>query len=119
MPRSVTLVHDDPTFVASARSTLEHAGFSVTVFPDPMVALNKIESLQAFHTLITRMDFPHRKSNGLSLALVLRTKFPDLNVIFVGRERYRKHTEGVGIFIPHPVDLRKLVDAVQAGANPH
>ena len=117
MTAPVALVHDDPAFIASAVLVLESAGFSVAVFSDPMVAINRIEGAQTINTPITRADFPPGRSNGVSLALVLRTKFPSLNVVFVARRENEMHTAGVDTFVPHPVDLQKLVDAVRADAK--
>lgn len=118
MPASVALVHDDPSFVASALTALEGAGVSVAAFSDPMVAINEIERAQSFDTLITRVTFPAGKPNGVSLALVLRNRCPKLNVIFVARSENEPHTDDIGTFIPHPVDLQKLVDAVRRCIDP-
>ena len=113
MRTSVALVHDDPSFTENAVAALERAGFHVVVFSDPMAALDQIENLPNVDTLITRMTFPRGKPNGVSLALVLRTKMPHINVVFVARAGYERHASGVGIFIPQPADFGKLVEAVR------
>ena len=110
---SVALVHDDAAFTTDALEALESAGFHVVAFSDPMVALGQIEYDQSFDTLITRISFPDGKPNGVSLALVLHNKNPDLHVVFVGRGENEVHTSGVGVLIPHPVDVGKLVEAVR------
>ena len=52
-----------------------------------------------------------------SLALLLRTKVPGLNIIFVARAENEQRTSGPGVLIPHPVDLGKLVEAGRPVSN--
>jgi hypothetical protein len=89
------------------------AGFDVIAFPDPIVALNAIEAGQHIDALVTRVTFPEGKPHGVSLALLLRTKYPGLGVVFAARAERIEHTEGIGELVPHPVDLTQLVEAVE------
>jgi DNA-binding NtrC family response regulator len=114
---NVVIVHDEPAFVDQAAAALQHAGFSAVAFADPMVALDRIGSGQPIDVLVTRVTFPQGKPNGLSLALVLRVKHPLLKVVFAARTGQIEHTEGVGELVPHPVDLEKLVEAVERAAR--
>jgi hypothetical protein len=63
--------------------------------------------------LVTRVTFPEGKPHGVSLALVLRAKYPNLKVVFAARAERIEHTEGIGELVPHPVDLKRLVEAVE------
>ena len=114
MATSVALVHDEPAFVVSATAALERAGFEVMSFSYPMIAMNEIESARTVDTLITRVGFPSGKPTGISLALVLRTKLPRLNIVFVARDERETFTEGIGVLIPHPVYIQRLIEAVRA-----
>jgi hypothetical protein len=66
----------------------------------------------ARHGELTRVTFPEGRPHGVSLALVLRRKYPGLRVVFTGRVNRIEHTEGIGELVPHPVDLERLVAAV-------
>jgi len=111
--RATALVHDDPAFCGRARDLLERAGCEVAIFPDPMVAINAIEASEPFDTLITRVRFSPGQPTGVSLALILRTRYPGMNVVFVGAPENRPHTQGIGTLIPHPVDLARLLQALR------
>ena len=113
MPGDVAIVHDDPVFLARASAALRRAGFDVVAFSDPIVALDGIEADQPIHALVTRVTFPEGKPHGVSLALVLRAKHPGLKVVFTARAERIEHTEGIGELVQHPVDLEKLVEAVE------
>jgi DNA-binding NtrC family response regulator len=109
---SIVIVHDEPVFLDQATAALRHAGFDVVAFADPIDALNGIEAGQPIDALVTRVTFPEGKPHGVSLALVLRAKYPGLKVVFVARAERIEHTEKIGELVPHPVDLEKLVAAV-------
>lgn len=112
MPASVVIVHNDSTFVAEATAALRAAGHDVTSFSDPMAALDALEVSQRAQVLVTRVTFPNGKPNGVSLALVARTKRPRLKVLFAARAHWQTYTDGIGEFIEHPIDLPKLVETV-------
>jgi hypothetical protein len=61
--------------------------------------------------LITRVRFPLGKPNGIALALMARHK-PGIKVLFTARPEFARHAEGVGEFMPVPIDLTELVAAV-------
>ena len=119
MSACIAIVHDEPTFLDQAAAALRRAAFEVVAFADPMVALDRIEAGQCIDVVVTRVTFPEGKPNGVSLALVLRTKYSGLKVVFAARAEQIEHTEGIGELVPHPVDLEKLVEAVERamGAN--
>jgi DNA-binding NtrC family response regulator len=109
----IVIVHDEPAFLDRAAAALRHPGFNVAAFAEPIEALDGIAAGQPIDALVTRVTFPKGKPHGVSLALMLRTKFPHLKVVFAARAERVGHTEGIGELVPHPVDLEKLVEAVQ------
>jgi DNA-binding NtrC family response regulator len=117
MPGSVAIVHDEPAFLAQATAALRRAGFDVIVFSDPMVALDGINVDQPIDAVVTRVTFPEGKPHGVSVALMLRAKYPGLKVVFVARAERIEHTEGIGELVPHPVELEKLVEAVERAVS--
>jgi DNA-binding NtrC family response regulator len=113
VPTNIVIVHDAPAFLDRASAALRHAGFNVVAFADPIEALNGIEAREHVDALVTRVMFPEGRPHGVSLALVLRTKYPSLRVAFTGRAGRIEHTQGIGELVPHPVDLKRLVGAVE------
>jgi DNA-binding NtrC family response regulator len=109
---NVVIVHDEAVFLDQAATALRHAGFNVVAFADPIDALSAVEAGQPIDVLVTRVTFPEGRPHGVSLALVLRRKYPGLRVVFTGRVNRIEHTESIGELVPHPVDLEKLVAAV-------
>jgi DNA-binding NtrC family response regulator len=112
MPASVVVVHDDPTFLNAATVALRDAGYDVAAFEDSMEALLALEGAAQVEVLVTRVSFPEGKPNGVSLALMTRTKRPSLKVIFAAKSEHETFTEGIGELIPHPVDLPTLAESV-------
>jgi len=111
MIRSVAVVHDDPEFLVAAAAALRAAGCQVTTYTGSMAALNGIEAAGDVDVLVTRITFPPRAPNGVSLALVLRAKFPKLKIVFTDGI-LKRHVAGIGEQFSHPVDLGKLARAV-------
>jgi len=112
MPGSVLIVHDMPSFLLESAMALGEAGHHVATFTDPMAALKAVEHIEPLDILITRVTFPEGRPNGIALARTFRVKRPTLKVIFAARAHWEAHTEGVGELVPHPVDLRQLVETV-------
>jgi DNA-binding NtrC family response regulator len=96
MPARVVIVHDDEDLTRNVTAALRSAGHDVAVFKDPLLAHDAIEAAQRVEVLITRVEFPPGRSNGLSLARMTRTKRPGVRVLFVAREEYLKQAEGLG-----------------------
>jgi DNA-binding NtrC family response regulator len=113
MPGSVAIVHDNPVFLERAAAALRRADFDVVAFADPIVALDGIEAGQRIDVLVTRLTFADGRPHGVSLALVLRARHPGLRVVFAARANRIEHAEGIGELVPHPVDLTRLVQAVE------
>ena len=112
MPGSVLIVHDMPSFLLESAMALGEAGHHVATFTDPMAALKAVEHIEPLDILITRVTFPEGRPNGIALARTFRVKRPTLKVIFAARAHWEAQTEGVGELVPHPVDLRQLVQTV-------
>jgi hypothetical protein len=48
--------------------------------------------------------------NGVALAQMLRAKQQGIQALFIGRPDNQPHTEGVGVFLPMPLDPQALVE---------
>jgi DNA-binding LytR/AlgR family response regulator len=83
-----------------------------TGFDDPIMALDAMEASSRVRVLVTGVEFPPGKPNGVALALMVRTKRPGTKVVFVASEKYAPHTEGLGVFLPSPLNPDVLVATV-------
>ena len=119
MPAPVVIVHDHPIFLKAATSALRACGHDVVAFSDPFVALEAIEATKKIEVLITRVTFPSGKPNGVSLALMARTRRSGLKIVFTAQAGHKKHTDGIGELLPHPIDMSKLVETVTRLARSH
>jgi len=113
MPATVVIVHDDSTLSAQTKAALEQKGFDVAVFTDPMAALPALEHAQSADLLITRVNFGPGKPHGVSLALMARTRRPEIKVLFVTRPENSKHIEGLGKLLPAPATVGDVIDAAE------
>jgi DNA-binding response OmpR family regulator len=111
MPAEIVLVHDNAAFCAQVCRALTDAGHEVAAFPDPLVALDALESASRVELLITRVQFPAGRSNGASLALVARHKRPNVRVLFVCRPEFVKDVADLGEVLADQVSIPKLVEA--------
>lgn len=112
MPARIVLVHDSPEFMNRAADAFRGTGLEVTTFSDPMIALDALEAAQAVDLLVTRIQFPAGKPNGISLVNVARNKRPALKALFIAHPEYAEHVEGRDMYLQTPVQIPDLVDAV-------
>ncbi len=90
-------------------TALRAASLEVVGFADPMTALDAIEASSRVRVLVTRVVFGPGKPNGVAL---VRVKRPGTKVVFVAREENAPHTEGLGVFLPRPLNPDILVATV-------
>jgi DNA-binding NtrC family response regulator len=100
MPAQIVLVHNKAGLANEAASALRQARYEVAVFTDPVKALDALEGAKTVEVLITRVNFPPGKPNGVSLALMTRYRRPDVRVIFVARPEMEGYTKDVGELVP-------------------
>jgi len=74
--------------------------------------LDAIEASSCVRVLVTRVDFGPGRPNGIALARMIRVKRPGTKVVFVARGEYAAHAEGLGVFLPMPVNPDILVATV-------
>jgi DNA-binding NtrC family response regulator len=95
VPARLVVVHDDPGFSQQAVDALRLAGYEVAAFTDPMAALDALKNALRVEVLITCVQFPPGKPNGVALALMARHKRPGIKVLFTARPEFAEHAEGV------------------------
>jgi DNA-binding NtrC family response regulator len=112
MPAPVLVAHDDQETRELAVIALRAAFLEVVGFGDPIAALDAIESGSRVRVLVTRVEFGPGKPNGVALARMVRIKRPGTRVVFVARAEYEPHAEGLGVFLPMPLNPDILVATV-------
>jgi DNA-binding NtrC family response regulator len=112
MPALVLVAHDDAPTRELAVAALIAAGVTAVGFHDPMAALDAIETVSHVRVLVTRVDFGAGKLNGVALARMVKGKRPGVQVLFLALPENREHAEGMGEFLPMPIDPYLLVDAI-------
>jgi DNA-binding NtrC family response regulator len=112
MPARVVVVHDEPGFAGQLTDALRLAGHDVAVFVDPMFALDALDAAERIEILITRIGFPPGKPNGIALARMARAKRPGVRVVFTARPEFAALAEGLGEFVPTPVNIADVVATV-------
>jgi DNA-binding response OmpR family regulator len=113
MPAQIVLVHDDAVFAEQARRALTEEGYDVMVFPDPLAALDALETAEHLELLITRVGFPAGRSNGAALALMARQKRRRVKVLSVCRPEFRGDVEDLGEVLAAPASVAEVVAAAR------
>jgi DNA-binding NtrC family response regulator len=113
VPARIVLVHDDEEFAIAATIALRNAGYDVATFTDSALALDALLSAKSVELLVTRMQFGPRKPAGGALARMTMMKRSELKVVFTALPQYAQYVEGLGPFLPMPVDLGELVGIVR------
>jgi CheY-like chemotaxis protein len=114
MPGQVIVVHDVEAFRTSLVKALGAEGYSVACYPDALAASEVLTEISLLELLITKVRFEPRRSNGINLALMLKTRNPRLPVIFVAAPETREHVSDEGLFMPMPVAVPDVVRAVRS-----
>jgi DNA-binding NtrC family response regulator len=112
MPARIVVVHDDPEFQNNLTTALKMAGHDLAVFADPLAAWDALEAARLTEVLVTNIQFPAGRSNGVALALMARAKRPEIRVLFIAPPEFAKDTEGLGEFLPLPVSVTEAVEAI-------
>ena len=113
MPARIIVVHDEAEFRCQLTTSLQSAGYFVACHPDPLAAWDAINTGRHFEVLITRVEFPPGRSNGVALARMARARQPGIRVVFAALPRYASDAADLGTFLPMPVTVPAVVAAVR------
>ena len=109
MPARVVVVLNEPQLGEEVADSLRKMGYETLAMPDSMVALDALESAALIELLVSSINFPAGKPNGISLALMARVRRPELNVIFLGSPDYAQCSAGLGEIIQTPASAPEIV----------
>jgi hypothetical protein len=112
MPARIVVVLSEPGFADKAASALQAQGQDALPLADPMTALELLERAERLELLVTCLNFPPGKPNGIALGCMARLKRPDIRVLFVGPSEFEKFADGVGTFMASPVTVPQVVEGV-------
>ncbi|MGH6990071.1 MAG: hypothetical protein ACREFD_14135 [Stellaceae bacterium] len=113
MPARIVVVHDDPDFVETVRTSLQLENYDVIAFTDTLAALKALEAARLTDILITGTRFPAGTPNGVSLALMARYKRPNVKILVAAAPEHQEHADGIGEILPYPVDIPYLLTIVR------
>lgn len=112
MPARIVIVHNDPSFREPLLASLKADGHNVVAFVNSSAAWGALEAPLLAEVLVTRIDFGPGKPHGIALARSAQFKRPEIKVLFVARPQFRKDAEGIGLFLPLPVTVAEVAEAV-------
>lgn len=110
MPSPVVVVHNETETRELAVTALQAAGHEVADFADPMQALSAVRASGRARVLVTRIDFGPGRLHGVALAQMVQAKQQSIRALFIGRPENQHYTDGVGAFLPVPLDAQALVE---------
>jgi len=110
MPAQVVVVLDDLDFANQAVEELAAKNYKAIVLPSPLAALDALEGAVRVELLITCTVHAEGQPNGVSLALMARSKRRDVKAIFVGTPEQERYTEGLGAFLISPITVETVVE---------
>lgn len=119
---TILLVDDDVSVVTVMQHALSQAGYQVIVASDAMEALRRHEAERGeVDLLITDLQMP--EMNGRDLARGLRSKRPELPILFIsGNPDAAAHlrTEAFANchFLPKPFSVSELLDSLPRLLHP-
>jgi DNA-binding NtrC family response regulator len=99
MPATVVLVHEDRQYVSEASGALREAGFEVAATSNAFVALNTVQNAPRAKLLVTPLRMPNGMPNGVSLALMARSRCPGIKVLFLADPELQQHATGLGALL--------------------
>jgi hypothetical protein len=112
MPEPVLVAHGDQETRDLAVSELRAAFLGVMGFDNPLATLAAMAADSRVRVLVTGVEFGPGRPNGVALARMVRIKMPGTRVVFVARAEYESHAEGLGVFLPMPLNPDILVATV-------
>ena len=96
----------------TATAALRNVAHDVAPFVDPSIALEALMGAETVEVLITCIQVPPGKPNGVALARIARLRRSGIKVLFAADPEDARHAEGLGAFLPMPVDIVELVATV-------
>lgn len=110
MPARIVVVLDEPGFADKVVHAARAAGYDAASLPDSMAALDALGGAVRTEVLVTCLDHGPNNPNGVSLALMARSKKPGIRVVFVGDKGLAHYAAGLGTFLATPVGVKQVIE---------
>jgi DNA-binding NtrC family response regulator len=117
VPARIVVVYDDTEFSEELAARLRTEGHDVATFPDPLAAWDALEAAKLTEVLVTRVEFPPGRSNGVALANMARFKRPGVRVLLLALPKYAEAAAAEGTLLRLPVSVEKVAEAVKRLLN--
>jgi hypothetical protein len=112
-PLGILLVVHNEQETRDLAVTASRAAFlEVIGFDDPMRRWMRWKPPPASVSWVTRVEFGSGKPHGVASARMVRRKRPGTRVVVIARAEYEPHGEGLGVFLPMPLNPDILVATV-------
>jgi DNA-binding response OmpR family regulator len=109
MPARVVVILDEPGFAVQVAAAINADGYDAIPLGDSMEGLEALREAHLIELLITSPNFPSGMPNGISLALMARSRRPGLKVLFLGSSEMERYTAGVGTLLTPPLTVAEVV----------
>jgi hypothetical protein len=93
-------------------ASLRAAGYDVAAFADPGLAWDALKFPAGIEILVTRVQFDPGKPHGVALARWARSNSPSVRILFVALPEFEADIVGLGVFLPRPVSVPEVAEAV-------
>jgi DNA-binding NtrC family response regulator len=113
VPARIVVVYDETEFSEELAARLRTEGHDVATFPDPLAAWDALEAAKLTEVLVTRVEFPPGRSNGVALASMARLKRPGIRVLLLALPKYADAVAAEGTLLPLPVSVEEAAETVK------
>lgn len=105
MPAEVVIVHPDDATASTLAHAFQAQGRTVRYYADPLLAMDALEQAYLIELLVTCVRFDDGRSNGQALALMTRSRRPNVKLLFICAAGDEQHVSNLGECVPLPVDV--------------
>ncbi len=112
MRARVVVLNQDKAFLSGISPALTGAGYRVSVFTAPMIALNAMESFVSVDLLLVGGDFGARQPDGISVARMARHRFGLIKILFAVSGDFAGPASELGTVVPATIGAVDLLATV-------
>ena len=113
--KAIAIIDDDPDLLNIYSDVLKMSGYTVSSFPDPLLAYKKIKENPNNYSLVI-IDEKIPKINGLFRSTELLEINPKINVIILSNFKNFKYNYKFSI-LKKPVSILKLINVVNESVS--
>lgn len=119
MRAEIVIVHPDSLTASRLAFAFQARGWTVRHYADPLLAMDALEQANLIKLLVTCVAFHDGRSNGISLALMTRSRRPNVKLIFMCAPGDEQHARELGECVALPTDVPAVVEKGEALLQDH